>query len=106
MKIIDKLKNIWLGYSDKIIHFLFGYFIASLFQGSGYYMIIPAFMAGTAKEYYDAKTNKLDIEMKTIFNTDWACTFAGGFTALFVYAVSLYTFGVHLPDFITVIINK
>lgn len=87
-KLIMWLNNIWKGYSDKILHFLVGYFIASMFQLSGTYMIIPAVVAGTAKELYDTKRDNLPKTFKNIINADWACTFAGGFIATWVYGVT------------------
>ena len=103
---INRLKTIWAGYSDKIIHFLFGYFIASQFQATGYWMVLPAVIAGTAKEIYDFKQSEEQFKLSKILNADWACTVTGGFIALWVYAISLYIGGVHLPGFIDVIINK
>ena len=110
MKLINKIKNrinnIWFNYYDKILHFLFGYLISSLFQGAGYFMIVPTVIVSTIKEYNDAKRDKLDIKFVNVVNADWMCTVAGGFAALFTYAVSLYYFGVNLPGFITVLINR
>lgn len=104
MNLINKLKNIWLRYSDKIIHFLFGYFIASTFQVTGYYMMLPVVVASTGKELYDLKRDNIPLKFTTLINADWMCTVAGGFIALFIYAVSLLG-GVHLPGFIDVIIK-
>lgn len=104
MKIVNKLKSIWQGYSDKITHFLFGYFIASLFQATGYFMVVPTILAATGKELYDLKRDNVGIKFTTVVNADWMCTTAGGFIALFIYAVSLLG-GVHLPGFIDVIIK-
>ena len=104
MKIINKLKSLWQGYSDKIIHFLFGYFIASAFQVTGYYMMAPVVIAATWKELYDLKRDNIPVKFTTLINADWMCTVAGGFIALFIYAVSLLG-GVHLPGFIDVIIK-
>ena len=110
MKLINNIKkrinNIWLNYYDKILHFLVGYLIASLFQGAGYFMLLPTVIVSTLKEYNDAKRDKLAMKFVNIVNADWMCTVAGGFTALFIYAVSLYYFGVNLPGFITVLINR
>lgn len=98
-KIISRINNIWLGYSDKILHFLFGYFIASQFQVTGYYMIIPAIVAGTVKEYYDIKQDDLKLNAHNLLNADWACTVGGGFYAFFVYGLSAMG-GIHLPGLI------
>lgn len=104
MKIIKRLKKLWQNYSDKIIHFLFGYFIASLFQVTGYYMLIPAVVAATGKEIYDIKRDNIPLKFTTLINADWMCTVTGAFVALFVYAVSLLG-GVNLPGFIDVMIK-
>ena len=105
-KIKNRINNIWFNYYDKILHFLVGYLISSLFQGAGYFMIVPTIIVSTLKEYNDAKRDKLVIKFVNVANADWMCTVAGGFAALFMYAVSLYYFGVNLPGFITVLINR
>jgi len=66
--------------------------------------MLPVVVAATGKELYDLKRDNIPLKFTTLINADWMCTVAGGFIALFIYAVSLLG-GVHLPGFIDVIIK-
>ena len=65
--------------TDKIIHFLGGFFISTLFQSTGIYMILPAVLIGAGKELYDRYYKKTKFDW-----IDLAATVAGGFVAYLI----------------------
>jgi len=62
-------------HTDKILHFLTGFFIATLLQFANGWVILIALLAGLGKELYDQnKGGEFD-------KADLACTVSGGFVA-------------------------
>ena len=69
-------------YLDKILHFLAGYFIASLFGFIGMYSILVALSAGILKELYDRYIKKTKFDL-----ADLACTVSGGIAWTVIWAI-------------------
>jgi hypothetical protein len=68
--------------TDKMLHFLAGFFIVTVFQFSLVVMIVSVIIIGGGKELYDllVKRTKFDI-------VDLACTIAGGFIAYWIMLI-------------------
>jgi len=67
---------------DKLLHFLAGYFIASLFQFIGFWAVLIGFMAGVIKELWDKYHDKEAFGL-----ADLACTVAGAFLSFWIELV-------------------
>jgi len=65
---------------DKILHFLAGFMISTVFQFLGVWMIVPALIIGILKELKDIKTTGFNIP-------DLVCTFSGGLIATVVWLI-------------------
>lgn len=65
--------------TDKLAHFLGGFFIATVFQFLGVLMIVPAIKVGLLKEMYDKYYKKTKFDWY-----DLVSTVAGGVVAYLV----------------------
>lgn len=66
--------------TDLINHILLGFFIATVFQFAGIYVILIALFAGLLKELYDKFIKKTMFDWK-----DLVCTGVGGFLAWIIW---------------------
>jgi hypothetical protein len=66
-------------YTDKIIHFLGGFFISTCLQTGDISMVFPAVLVGTGKELYDKYYKKTKFDW-----VDLLATVVGGFAAFWI----------------------
>jgi len=64
---------------DKLLHFLAGYFIASIFQFTGFLAVLIGLLAGVFKELWDKYHDKETFDL-----ADLACTVAGAFLSFWI----------------------